>query len=79
MVDFICTSPRVAKILQDSVQWQLLLKHLERNGIGANVWVDGEEQPIAVQIPELPDIPRAVELEVSALAESEDAVAAGLS
>ncbi|PSN17578.1 hypothetical protein C7271_17005 [filamentous cyanobacterium CCP5] len=55
MVDFICTSPSVAKTLQNSVQWQLLLKHLERNGIGANVWVDGDDQPISVQIPNLPD------------------------
>lgn len=56
MVDFVCTSPAVAQTLQNSVQWQLLLKHLERNGIGANVWVDGEDQPVSVQIPDLPEI-----------------------
>lgn len=56
MVDFVCTSPAVAQTLQNSVQWQLLLKHLERNGIGANVWVDGEDQPVSVQIPDLPEV-----------------------
>ena len=57
MVDFVCVSPNVAEILQDSVQWQLLMKHLERHGICANVWVDGDEQPVFIQSPDIPEAP----------------------
>ena len=56
MVEFICTSSDVAKILQESVQWHLLMKHLERKGIVASLWIEGEETPEVVQMPQLEKI-----------------------
>lgn len=73
MVDFVCTSSSVAQLLQDSVQWQLLMKHLERNGICANVWVDGEEEPMFIQSPfsdEMDDSSMDEEIEVESGAQA---------
>ena len=56
MIEFVCMSSGVAEILQESVQWQLLMRHLERKGVVATLWVEGRENPEAVQMPQLEKI-----------------------
>lgn len=52
MVEIVCTSQEFAKTLKDSVQWQLLIRYLERQGVSASIWVEGEDHPAFAQIPD---------------------------
>lgn len=51
MVEIVCTCPEVAQVLGQSVQWKLLIKYLERQGVSASIWVEGEEIPTFSQVP----------------------------
>ena len=51
MVEIVCTCPELAKNLKESVQWKLLALYLERKGVSASIWVEGEEAPAFAQIP----------------------------
>lgn len=51
MVEIVCTCPRLAQTLGESVQWKLLMLYLERQGVSASIWVEGEETPAFAQAP----------------------------
>lgn len=52
MLDIIYNSDEFEHILNGSPQWELLLRHLERNKISVSVWRAGhEEKPVFTQIP----------------------------
>jgi hypothetical protein len=51
MVEIVCTCPELAKNLKESVQWKLLALYLERKGVSASIWVEGEEAPAFAQVP----------------------------
>ncbi|MBD0335469.1 MAG: hypothetical protein ICV62_08270 [Cyanobacteria bacterium Co-bin13] len=51
MVEIVCTCPELARNLKESVQWKLLVLYLERRGVSASIWVEGEEAPAFAQIP----------------------------
>ncbi|HEY9736855.1 MAG TPA: hypothetical protein V6D06_11250 [Trichocoleus sp.] len=51
MVEIVCTCPKLAQTLGESVQWKLLMRYLERQGVSASIWVEGEETPAFAQVP----------------------------